>query len=251
MKAWDLELAIPSRLACRRTTSTPCSSCSRACSPRPERRCAGAVLSPRRLPRSHRRPGRRPRTRLNPLPGHVHAPIGAAVGRVSNGRRRRAESAAGTDSASASPPPPPAAKSAAPKPPPSSGPDQAANEPAITMRWPMRSAIRSCARLRRLRARRARSQPSGRPAGRHPQSQLRSREQTDEIVKKIVEKDKAKVDAAKDKALTPEQKKLGGLGADGRDQGHRGTQSFPAEGRAKKRVVDSPETPMSKASSGS
>ena len=28
---------------------------------------------------------------------------------------------------------------------------------AITMRWPMRSAIRSCARLRRLRARRARS----------------------------------------------------------------------------------------------
>ena len=80
------------------------------------------------------------------------------------------------------------------------------------MRWPMRSAIRSCARLRRLPGE-AGAKPSHQDALldaiRNPQ--LRSRERTDEIVKKIVEKDKAKVDAAKDKALTPEQKKLGGL----------------------------------------
>ena len=201
---------IPSRLACRRTTSTPCSSCSRACSPRPEgdareQSCLRAGC------RGHRRQVG-VHARLNPLPRPRPRPIGAAVGRVSNGRRRRAESAAGTDSASASPPPPPAAKSAAPKPPPSSGPDQAANERSHN------DALADAIRNPQLR----KAAPSPGEAGAKPSHQdalldairnpqLRSREQTDEIVKKIVEKDKAKVDAAKDKALTPEQKKLGGL----------------------------------------
>lgn len=151
------------------------------------------------------------------------------------------------------PPPPPVAKSPAPKPEPFSGPDQASTERSHSD--VLADAIRNPQLRKATPPDEAGAKPSHQDALldaiRNPQ--LRSREQTDEIVKKIVEKDKAKVDAAKDKALTPEQKKLGGLHGGLMDEikGTEGLSPSQLKGRAKKRVVDSPETPMSKASSGS
>ena len=242
----DLELAYPVSVGLPPDNVHALFVLLRACSPRPERRCAGAVLSPRRLP-SHRRPGRRPRTRLNPLPGHVHAPIGAAVGRVAT-----AEGAGPNPPQGLIPPPPPRLR----RPPrnrrrrrPPRDRTRRPTNAAITMRWPMRSAIRS-----------RKAAPSPGEAGAKPSHQdalldairnpqLRSRRTRSS---RRSSKDKAKVDAARTRRSRRSRKaRRPAWGLMDEIKGTEGLSPSQLKGRAKKRVVDSPETPMSKASSGS
>ncbi|MFY3671274.1 hypothetical protein ACOTEY_25855, partial [Achromobacter xylosoxidans] len=133
------------------------------------------------------------------------------------------------------PPPPPTLSKPEPKSLP--GPDEASNERSHN------DALADAIRNPQLR----KVIPSPNPVGakhshqdellnaiRNPQ--LRSREQADEAFKKTSDKDKAKVDAAKDKALTSEQRKFGGLHGGLMDEikGAEGLSPSQLKGRVKK-----------------
>ncbi|MFY3287062.1 hypothetical protein ACOTEE_17245 [Achromobacter xylosoxidans] len=153
------------------------------------------------------------------------------------------------------PPPPPAgAKSSAPKPQPFPGPDEASAERSH------HDALADAIRNPQLRKATPSPDAAGAKRSHHDElldairsPQLKSREQADEAFKKIVDKDKAKVDAAKDKALTPEQRKFGGLHGGLMDEikGAEGLSPSQLKGRVKKSIVDSPEVSVSKASTDS
>lgn len=155
------------------------------------------------------------------------------------------------------PPPPPAvAKSSAPKPQPQPfpGPDEASAERSH------HDALADAIRNPQLRKATPSPDAAGAKRGHHDElldairnPQLKSREQADEVFKKIVDKDKAKVDAAKDKALTPEQRKFGGLHGGLMDEikGAEGLSPSQLKGRVKKNIVGSPEVSVSKVPSDS
>ncbi|WP_241083591.1 hypothetical protein, partial [Achromobacter xylosoxidans] len=152
------------------------------------------------------------------------------------------------------PPPPAGAKSSAPKPQPIPGPDEASTERSH------HDALADAIRNPQLRKATPSPDAAGTKRSHHDElldairsPQLKSREQADEVFKKIVDKDKAKVDAAKDKALTPEQRKFGGLHGGLMDEikGAEGLSPSQLKGRVKKNIVDSPEVSVSKASTDS
>ncbi|MFY4257985.1 hypothetical protein ACOTCG_10335 [Achromobacter xylosoxidans] len=149
------------------------------------------------------------------------------------------------------PPPPDVAKSSASKPQSFPGPDEASAERSH------HDALADAIRNPQLRKATSSPDAAGAKRGHHDElldairnPQLKSREQADEAFKKIVDKDKAKVDAAKDKALTPEQRKFGGLHGGLMDEikGAEGLSPSQLKGRVKKSIVDSPEVSVSKVS---
>lgn len=148
------------------------------------------------------------------------------------------------------PPPPPAAKSPAAKPGVSAEPDQAGVQRSFS------DELNEAVSNQRLR----KAAPSPNQAQTHADAlldairnpKLKPHGQTDEAVKKAIERDKAKVDAAKNKALTPEQKKLGGVhqGLMDEIQGARGLSPSQLKGRSKAGGVPPGDTSATSEASG-